>query len=172
MGSAAASASGGAGMTAGTSGSGFSNVGVCGQRGESPVSADDFQGYEELYIISDEGFGVDICVVRFDVGRVGDAPGGCEDCVWSHEVQYSNPQILTDVDNVCANSQLGLTAAKLEEIDGSRAAYGFVNEYAGHVSVLVKYDEATGTWGPNGNATWTAQTGRLRFDRRDGTCDY
>jgi hypothetical protein len=61
---------------------------------------------------------------------------------------------------------------RIAEIDGSQASYGFVYEYAGHVSVLLKYDEATSTWGPNGNANWSEETGLLRFDSRDGVCGY
>lgn len=173
-GSAPASAgSGGALSGGGTSGgSGFSDSGVCGARGESPVSADSFEGFEEFYLIGDDGFGQDICVVRFDVVRVGEAPAGCDDCVWTHRVEYQNPQIRTDVEGVCASSELRMDAARIDEIDGSQSAYGFVNEYSGHVSVLMKYDEATSTWGPNGNANWSEETGQLRFDRRDGICRY
>lgn len=160
------------GGTSGAGGSAFEDSGVCGARGQSPVDADTFAGYEELYLIGEDGFGTDICVVRFDVTRVGEAPGGCDDCAWTHRVEYSNPQILIDVDGVCASSQLGLSSARIDEIDGSQASYGFVYEYSGHVSVLMKYDEGTSTWGPNGNATWSEETGELRFDRRDGICGY
>jgi hypothetical protein len=80
--------------------------------------------------------------------------------------------VLTDIDGVCASSQLGLDGARIDEIEGSQAAYGFVDEYSGHVSVLMKYDDATGAWGPNGNANWSEETGELRFDRRDGFCGY
>jgi hypothetical protein len=167
---------GGAPGTGGTNGAGggsaFAEVGVCGARGQSPVNTDSFEGYEEFYLIGEDGFGEDICVVRFDVVRVGEAPGGCEDCAWTHTVEYRNPQITTDVDGVCASSELGFDSARIDEIDGSQAAYGFVYEYSGHVSVLMKYDDATSTWGPNGNATWSEETGELRFDRRDGFCGY
>jgi hypothetical protein len=160
--------SAGAGGTA----SAYAEVGVCGQRGQSPVDVDSFEGYEEYYLISDDGFGEDICVVRFDVGRIGPAPGGCDDCAWTHEVEYSNPEVLIDVEGVCASSELGFDAAKIAEMDGSRAAYGFVREYAGHVSVLMKYDETSASWGPNGNANWSEETGELRFIRPDGFCGY
>jgi hypothetical protein len=168
--------SGGTSLGGGTSGagggSGFAESGVCGARGQSPVSADSFAGYEEFYLIGDRGFGTDICVVRFDVSRVGEAPAGCDDCVWTHRVEYSNPQILVDLDGVCENSDLGMDSARIAEIDASEAAYGFVEEYSGHVSVLMKYDETTSTWGPNGNASWNEEAGELRFDRRDGICRY
>ncbi|HTV18348.1 MAG TPA: hypothetical protein VMG12_06745 [Polyangiaceae bacterium] len=163
---------GSSGSTGAGGASGFAEMGVCGARGQSPVNADTFEGYEEFYLIGEDGFGEDICVVRFEVSRVGDAPAGCDDCAWTHLVEYRNPEILTDVDDVCATSQLGMNSARIEEIDGSQAAYGFVYEYSGHVSVLMKYDEATGSWGPNGNATWSEETGELRFDRRDGFCGY
>lgn len=163
---------GSGGMSGAGGGSAFAEVGVCGARGQSPVNADSFEGYEEFYLIGEDGFGEDICVVRFDVVRAGEAPGGCEDCAWTHTVEYRNPQITTDVDGVCASSELGFDSERIGEIDGSQAAYGFVYEYSGHVSVLMKYDDATSTWGPNGNATWSEETGELRFDRRDGFCGY
>jgi hypothetical protein len=160
--------------TAGTTAmSGFENEGVCGQRGVSSVTADSFEGYEEYYLIGDEGFGVDICVVRFAVTRVGVGPGGCEDCAWTHRVEYGSPEVLTDVDGVCAASALGLDAAQVAEIDGSEgSSYGYVYEYSGHVSVLMKYDEASASWVPNGNGSWNEETGRLSYDRRDGFCGY
>jgi hypothetical protein len=172
-GSGPAGAAGGASAGGASGGaSAFAEVGVCGARGDSPVNADTFAGFEEFYLIGEDGFGLDICVVRFDVVRVGEAPAGCEECAWTHRVEYRNPQVLTDVNGVCASSELGMDSARIDEIDGSQAAYGFVYEYSGHVSVLMKYDEMTGTWGPNGNATWSEETGELRFDRRDGFCGY
>jgi hypothetical protein len=174
-------ASGGvAGMAAGGSGSSgmFTKMGVCGRRGMSTVNATSFMGTEEFYILADRGFGDDICVVKFDVKRVGEAPAGCDDpaadvdCLWTHQVEYSNPMKTTDVDGVCANSQLGLTAAKLDEIDGSRASYGFVSEFAGHNSVMMWYDASKSAWDAFGNATYEEQAGALRFDRREGICNY
>jgi hypothetical protein len=171
--------SGGAAGMAGTGGgSGFSQVSVCGQRGQSMVNASMFEGYEEYFIISEEGFGEDICVVRFDVRRVGEAPAGCDDpaadvdCLWTHLVEFSNPMVLTDTDGVCADSELGLDQAAIDEIDGSRAAYGFVSEFAGHNSVLMKYDDAMAKWDAYGNATWDEGASFFRFDNRDGLCGY
>ena len=136
------------------------------------------RAYEEFYIIGDEGFGDDICVVRFDVERVGAAPDGCDDpaadvdCLWTHEIEYSNPSVMTDENGVCAKSELGLDAAAIAEIDGSRTAYGFVSEFVGHNSVILQYDAAMAKWIANGNATWDDETGAFRFDRRDGICNY
>jgi hypothetical protein len=174
--SAVAGASGLAGAP-GVAGSatmgGFESEGVCGQRGVSSVTADSFEGYEEYYLISDEGFGEDICVVRFAVTRVGEGPGGCDDCAWTHRVEYGSPEVLADVDGVCAESELALDAARVEAIAGSEgSSYGYVFEYSGHVSVLMKYDEASATWVPNGNGSWNEETGRLSYDRRDGFCGY
>ena len=146
--------------------------GVCGQTGQAPVSATSFEGYEEYYLIADRGFGDIICNVRFNVVRLGEAPGGCEDCLWTHLVGFDTPTVITDVDGVCAESQLGLDAARIAEIVASTAAYGFVDEYSGHNSVLMKYEASTQTWSPYGNATWDMMTNAFRFDRRDGVCVY
>jgi hypothetical protein len=184
-GSTAGGQGGSAGAKAGRGGSGgggggsaFTEVGVCGQRGMGTVDTDSFSGFEEFYIIDDEGFGEDICVVRFDVEKVGDGPDGCDDptadvdCLWVHEVEYSNPSVVLDMNGVCAKSDLGFGAAKIAEIDGSRAAYGFVSEYVGHNSVVLKYDDAQSKWIAHGNATWDEGTSAFRFDRRDGNCNY
>jgi hypothetical protein len=164
------SATGGSG---GKGGSAFAQVGVCGQEGKATADGTTFEGYEEFYLISEEGFGSKICVVRFDAKRVGAAPAGCSDCEWTHQVEFSNPSVTTDVDGVCANSELGLTAEKIDAIVGSTAAYGFVSEFAGHNSVLMKYGEGgTTTWDAYGNATWDEAASQFRFDRRNGVCGY
>ena len=157
-------------------GGGFTDTGVCGQRGEATVNATEFSGFEEFYIIGEEGFGEDICIVRFDVARVGDAPAGCSDadvdCLWTHMVEFSNPSVVLDEGGVCADSELGLDAAAIAEIDGSRASYGFVSEFVGHNSVVMKYDEAMGIWDAYGNGTYDEAAEEFGFDRRDGLCDY
>jgi hypothetical protein len=180
-GGSATSASGtGGGTGAGGDSGGFTNVGVCGERGEGTVdAAETFEGFWEFYIIGDDGLGDDVCVVRFDAARAGEAPEGCDmfagqqdECLWTHLVELSNPMVMLDEDGVCENSELGLDEAAMMEIEGSQGAYGFVSEYAGHNSVLLKYEESSETWVPNGNATWDEETGAFRFDRRDGFCDY
>jgi hypothetical protein len=147
-------------------------VGVCAHRAEATVSVDDFMGYEEYVLIDDEGFGEEICVVRFDVTRVGAAPEGCTDCLWSHLVELGNPTVVLDEDGVCASSELGLDSAAIDELDGSQVAYGFVPELDGHASIALTYIEASNSWEAYNNATWDEGTGRFRFDRRNGTCTY
>ena len=160
--------------------SGFTQLGVCGVRGESTVNtADTFEGYQEFFIIGDEGFGVDVCVVRFTVSRAGDAPEGCEnfagqqdECLWTHLVEFSDPEVMLDEGGVCGNSELGLDMDAIAAIDGSQEAYGYVFEFQGHNSVLLRYDAETETWAPNGNASWDADTSDFFFDRRDGFCMF
>jgi hypothetical protein len=116
--------------------------------------------------------------VRFETTRIGEAPEGCDDptadvdCLWTHMVELTNPMIMTDVDGACAKSGLGLDAAAIAELDGSQAGYGFVSEFAGHNSVLLRYDEAMDEWSPYGNGTWDEGAEMFRFDHRDGLCDY
>jgi hypothetical protein len=180
-GATGATSSNGSGGTSGAGGEpGFTELGVCGQRGRSTVNrTDTFEGYEEFYIIGEEGFGDDICVVRFDIVRVGAAPEGCDqfagaqdECLWTHLVGYRNPSIELDENGVCANSELGLDAEAIAEIEGSEVAYGFVSEYQGHNSVLLERNAQSGQWIPAGNATWDEETSAFRFDARDGVCAY
>jgi len=167
----AGGASGGSGE--GGAGGGYANVGVCGRRGQATADATSFTGYEERYLIGEQGFGTDICVVRFDLTRVGDAPGGCSDCVWTHLLEYGQATVGTDTGAVCAASDLALNAAALAKITGSRVAIGFAKQLGGaHGSARMTYDEAAKTWDVTGNATWNETTKAFKFDYREGVCNY
>ena len=167
-------ATGGATGAAGTGGSTYTHVAVCGQRGQATATATTYTGWEEFFMTSDEGLGDDICVVRFDVKRSGAAPGGCTECSWTQTVEYSNPTVVTDTSGACANSDLGLTAAKIASISGSRLSVGFVREWQGaHGSVRFRYFENTCDWDVYGSATWDDPgTDMFRYDHRDGFCNY
>jgi len=174
-GAAGKGGSGGGAGTAGSAGSGgFTQEGVCGWRGEGTASTTEFSGFEEYYLIGDEGFGDDICIVRFDATKVAGEPQvPCpEECQWSHVVELSNPTIIEDVNGVCANSELGFDAERIAELDGARFDYGYVFEYAGHNSVLMKYFENRGIWDAAGNATWDEALSEYHFDSRNGVCLY
>jgi hypothetical protein len=160
------------GGSTGGNGTVYTESGVCGERGQGTATATTFEGFEEFYLIGEKGFGSDICVVRFDVKRVGAAPDGCTDCKWSHQVEFSNPTVVTDVDGVCGKSELGFDAAKISATQGSKAAYGYVSQFVGHNSVLMKYGETSKMWDAYGNATWEEASGAFRFDRRNGACGY
>ena len=160
--------------TTGTGGSGFTTVGVCGQRGEATATATTFDGWEEFFMLSDEGLGAAVCVVRFDLKRVGAAPcGGCAECTWTQQVEYSNPTVITDTGGVCANSDLALTTAKINSIVGTRLSIGFARELGGaHGSARMKWFDAQQRWDVFGNATWDTTTNLFRYDYRDGFCNY
>jgi hypothetical protein len=175
----AGGAAGGPGVAGAAGSATFGNLGVCGRRGRATVTSSTFRGTEELYLVGEEGFGDELCVVSYDVTRVGSAPMGCdqnagrqETCVWTHQVEFGEPRIDVDVGAACAASELGLGEAALAALAGTRVAYGFVSEYQGHASVLLGREAASGSWIPVGNASWDAETGALRFDRRDGFCGY
>ena len=157
-----------------TGGSGFTTVGVCGQRGEATATATTFDGWEEFFMLSDEGLGAAVCVVRFDLKRVGAAPcGGCTECTWTQQVEYSNPRVMTDTGGVCANSDLALTTAKINSIVGTRLSIGFARELGGaHGSARMKWFDAQQKWDVFGNATWDTTTNLFRYDYRDGFCNY
>lgn len=162
-----------------TGGSVTEALGVCGVRSQGVVTRDSYQAYEEYYLLGDEGFGDALCVVRFEVTRVDDAPTGCdqfagqqETCFWTHLVEYRNPAVLVDENGVCAHSELGMSPERIAAMDGKQVAYGYVLEYQGHDSVLLTHDAQQDTWTPWVNAGWTETSGDLIFDFRDGFCAY
>jgi hypothetical protein len=169
--------------TSSDAGSPYTNRGVQGERGQATADATSFTGYEERYIKGiPNGLGDDVCVVRFDLKRVGDAPAGCTVCTWSHLIEYSNPQIMTNIDGVCALSDLALTSDTIQKIIGTRVAIGFASHPGGaHGSARMKYFESTQTWDVDGNATWdgfvtpgmdTLPTDAFGYDSKKGYCYY
>jgi hypothetical protein len=154
-------------------GSQYPNVGVCGRRAKATADATSFDGYEERYLIGEEGFGTAICVVRFDLQHVGDAPSGCTVCSWTHLLEYSNPSVISDTDGVCAKSDLGLDEAGIAKIVGSRLTIGFAKQLGGaHGSARMTYVDATGEWDVVGNATWNETSKAFSSDYREGLCNY
>src|SRR5690606_37593364 len=111
------------------------------------------------------------CVVRVQVHRVGDAPPDCPDCLWSHSVQRSEPEVLTNIDDACSKSELALDAAAVAALADEVLDYGYVHEYTGHNDVLMGYD-TTDLWKARHFAQWSEDSGELVFDRRDGFCNY
>jgi len=194
-GGSATGGSGGAGVTGGTGGSvtggsggsagaGFTKRGICGQKSEATVTATAYSGVEEFYMVSDENrqegiLDEYICLVRFDVMRVGEAPAGCVDlegvaCEWTHKIAFSNPTVVTNVDGACEKNELNWNAAWMDGIDGTEASYGFVDMYEGHNSVVMTAAGMAGaeTWEVLGSAAWDMTSGDFAFDNRLGECRY
>jgi hypothetical protein len=176
-GSGGAGTAGGTGGAGGTSGSStYPNLGVCGRRIQATADATSFDGYEERYLLGNgglDGAGSEVCIVRFDLKRVGDAPAPCADCAWAHLLEYSNPQVVTDADGVCAKSDLDLDTAAIAGIAGSRVGLGFAMHYGGaHASARLSYNVATGAWEVSGNANWSETTRAFKSDYREGFCNY
>lgn len=164
----------GADAEGGAAGStGVELTGVCGQRLEATVTTDSFAAaFEEYFLIGEEGFGDDICVVRFEVTRVGEGPAGCTDCLWTHTVELGIASVQVDQNGVCGSSELGLDAEGIAALEGTRISYGFVPELEGHASIVMTYIESSGTWEGHTAGTWDETTGFFRFDKRNGFCSY
>jgi hypothetical protein len=162
------------GATGGSTGtSSYPNLGVCGERGRATADATSFDGYAERFLIGEQGFGSDVCAVRFALKRVGDAPGGCAECTWTHLLEYGDPTVVTDVDGACAGSDLGLDAAAIAQVVGTRVALGFAKQPGGaHGSARMLYVDATQTWEVFGNATWEESSKTFTYDYRGGLCNY
>jgi len=171
-GSGGTTGSAGSGGSSGTSG-GFLNAATCGERGMATVNATSYSGYAEFFIIGEAGLGTDVCAIRFNVARVGAAPAGCTNCNWSHQVQFTNPTVMTNVDGACdANDAIpAIDAAGRAALTGSKSSRGF-SKITGHGDELMKYDDATQMWIGVGRGNWDEPTNMLGYNITTGNCSY
>jgi hypothetical protein len=170
-GSAGAGTGGSAG--AGTGGMPYTMEGACIETAMATATTTTYEGTDTYALRDQGGLGVDICQVKFDVKRVAAAPAGCPGCLWSHQVELSNPMTLTDQNGACAKSDLGFSMTKINSLDGSRISIGFVEEFEGaHASVVLKYSDETATWKRHSYATWDETSHAFRFENRYGACNY
>ncbi|HEX6277376.1 MAG TPA: hypothetical protein VFZ53_30245 [Polyangiaceae bacterium] len=172
------------GGTGGSGGGGFTKRGVCGQKGEGTVTQTAYEAMESWYMVSQENVEEGlldeyICEIRFESERTGQAPPNCTDldgaaCAWTHKTRISNPTVVTNVDGACEKNELAWNAAWIAMQDGAESSYGFIPEYEGHDSVLMKASGTAGaeTWAVLGRATWDDMTGEFTFDNRFGNCRY
>jgi len=169
------STSGGGSTTTGGAESndgGFTMVGLCGFSGEATVSVASYEGWEEYYLIGDEGYGAELCLVRYPVTVVADtiAPD-CPGCLWAHVVEYGQPQITANVDGVCADSELGLTAEVIASYVGRRLTYGASADEYGNGTFVV-YAEGSGTWESGPEVTQGNLGAFFAYDGAYSACDY
>jgi hypothetical protein len=150
----------------------FENVGVCGVSGEAIATLDSFQGFEEHYLIGDEGLGSYLCRVRYELVGIGTPEVACDKCSWTFIVEKRNPEIVADVSGRCESSELGLDADAVAAMNGARIAYGYAPEDWGHSNVLMRFDEIDQTWDGIAYASWNEDTGELFYDNREGYCGY
>lgn len=174
----------------------FPNGAACGEEGEATASACAYDGYEDLIVFGGEGgLGDPVCLIRFTVKRVGNAPAGCRymnqktametNCVWTQTVEYSNPVMMVNVNDACANSGFALNAAKIAKVNGCRVAIGYAPDCGDHDSACrMKYRVSLGGWdavpAPGGLSYCTAAAAakgdctpadRLAYNPRT-TCSY
>jgi hypothetical protein len=174
----------GGSSTGGSGGSGATKRGLCGHMSEGTVTLTEYEAVEEFYMVSEEDrieglLDEYICHIQFDVTRVGEAPAGCTDlegvaCEWTHRVVITNPVVVTNVDGACEANSLGWDAAWIESLDGRESSYGYIDEYEGHDSVVMKASGTPGSeaWAVYGRASWVSETGEFWFDNRLGDCFY
>jgi hypothetical protein len=171
----------GAGGSGGSSGAGFTKSGICGERVEATVNVTDtFDGLQDFQVISEESvtngmLDEYVCLIRFQVARIGRAPEGCVDldgatCDWSHLVELKNPVVVTDVNGACANNELRYDATWIAQTDGSEVAYGYISGYEGHGDVVMRYHD--GQWNPYAIGYWFNGTGEFESEHRAGYCRY
>ena len=79
---------------------------------------------------------------------------------------------MNEVGGACARSEIAWDQAFMDELDGSRVSYGYLNMYLGHTSVVMIYSEASSAWTDFGRAYWDDSTGDFEFLVRRGLCLY
>jgi hypothetical protein len=137
----------------------FPMAAACAEDGQATASACAYEGYEDLLVIGDAGLGDPVCQIRFTVKRVGNAPAGCKytnhdtgmetSCAWTQTLEYSNPVMMVNTNNACANSGFALNAAKIEAINGCRVAIGYAPNCGDHDNACrMKYRVSLGGWDP------------------------
>jgi hypothetical protein len=135
----------------------FPKGGACGEEGEATANACSYDGFEDLLVIGDDGLGDPVCRIRFTVKRVGNAPPGCRymnhdtgmmtNCEWTQTLEYSNPVMMVNVNDACANSGYGLNAAKIAQLTGCRVAIGYAPGCADHDSACrMRYRVSANAW--------------------------
>jgi hypothetical protein len=83
-----------------------------------------------------------------------------------------NFQKMIDVEGACARSEIGWNMAWIEEKDGSRESYGYIDMFLGHDSVAMIYSETMMEWVELGRGFWDPPTGAFNFKNRYGICRY
>ncbi len=155
-----------------TESKGYAYTGLCGTAGEADVTATAYNGFENRYLIGDAGDGPDICRVRFTVQSIGAPPVPCDSCDWAFTVEKTAYEVITDIDGGCAASEIDLGDTQLDAQIGEQTALGFATEDGGHAHVLLRFNAERGIWEAVSVASWSPDTGRFFFDRKDGFCGY
>ena len=157
----------------GTGGARYTMEGACIETAMATATTTTYEGTATYSLRDQGGLGTDICQVKFDVKRVAAAPAGCPGCLWSHQVELSNPVTLLDQSGVCAQSDLAFTTTKISALAGSKLSIGFVEEFGGaHASVVLKYADQGATWQQHAYATWDETSHAFRFENRFAACNY
>ena len=149
-------------------------LGVCGRQGNAIVGDESFQGTEDYYLTGEEGQGEDVCRVQLEVNYVGVGPNPdqCPNCLWAYTVELTNPVVLIDESDACANSDLGLDETALAGLDGSQVSFGYGPDPSYHFDLLYQYNEAQGEWvGITQSVGWDEETGELTYKTTD-LCGY
>lgn len=131
-----------------------------------------YKGFEDQYILTAADDPVDVCRVRYELHAVAEPAVPCPICEWDVVLEKRNPSVLVDLNNACANSDLGLDEAAISASVGERVAYGFAEESVGHASILMRYNIGSGRWQEYTVSNWDPAVSEFRYKRRDGMCFY
>lgn len=141
---------------------------------QTPVDTDmtSYEGFHDVYILTLADDPTDVCRIRYQAKAVGEPDVPCDFCEWDVVVEFTDPQVIEDLNGACANSDLGLDEATIEIDDGRRVVYGFAREHMGHANNLMRLNEDSGQWEPVAVSNYDPEAASFTYDRRSGVCSY
>ena len=146
------------------------DTGLLGYEGVAVADATSYSGVEELYFIANDGAGIELCRIAYDVQAFAQR-NDCNDCQWAHDLEISQAAVVAEDGVGCDGIShiLGFGAADVSDLDGTYLSYGYDEDFMGHAAVLMMY---VGNWNPVSYATWDEVSGDFDYDRQDGLYEY
>ncbi|MBT3220570.1 MAG: hypothetical protein HN348_15905, partial [Proteobacteria bacterium] len=89
-----------------------------------------YDGWEELFLIGDEGKGDDICRLQVELDSVGVPRADCDICTWAFDLEVTAASIVVESESGCA-AYLGIDSSNVGNLVGTTRAYGYTPNYFG-----------------------------------------
>ncbi len=145
-------------------------LGLQGYAGEFLLDNDEFQsGTEDIYFIGDEGYGDDLCRIRYTMTSTS-ARADCASCTWAYDFSISDVELVDELAPGCL-ATVGYDPVDLSALEGETRSYGYDPEYLGHAAVLMQ-DIGGGNWTVVGFASYDLDSGVFQYNREDGYVTY
>ncbi len=134
--------------------------------GTATVTADAYEGSEDILLLADMGLGDALCQVRYSVLSTS-VRTDCGACLWAFDVVLGPAEVIEDKG---ACQLAGYDEAAIAAIEGSTRGYGYAEEHIGHAAVLLV--DQGGGWDAVAFASWVEQTGAFSYEWEQAYVQY